>query len=298
MRYVSGTAEMRSALSALAAGLCAAAISLAPAGCGRPRKSTLDDPHLQSLFSQGCYYLRHGKYEAARKKFEEVLVSDPELTGVLLNAGDACYLSGDYDAAAGHYKALLKLRPDEWPVMARLIQAYEAAGKREEADRAVAELYAMRGIERNRKLRSAVYFVRDRMKIAGLSVEVMEFFDRKGREFPLWEIHCRDGKSGRIERILHVDRVAGGKGERAAGETLLYEGVLGKGSTYSKWEGIPTYPEAKERIVAAIREHQPQEAGEGSAGERPLLQGAGHDQSGSSTGGIGLEGPLSGRGQK
>src|SRR5262245_6573611 len=112
--------------------------------------------------------------------FQRTLETDPDNRTALYNAGMAAYLAGQPAFSVEYWGRLKALEPNDWRVRSKLIQAYEAVGKRAERDAERAQLYQLRATTDDDELKKARHYCRDQFAIGPTRVMAFEFFDLVG----------------------------------------------------------------------------------------------------------------------
>ena len=122
-----------------------------------------------------------------KESFEKALAENPEDRDALYNLGLAHYLEEEYPQAIEQWERLAKLEPGDAFLAAKLIQAYWAASRVEDADRAIRELRAARASGENKKLAEEKFFIRDQFVVGEIRAFTLEYFELAGERPLLWK---------------------------------------------------------------------------------------------------------------
>jgi tetratricopeptide (TPR) repeat protein len=163
------------------------------------------------------------------------------------------------------WKRLALLEPGNWQTTAKIVQAFQALGRGEERDRAIAQLLAERKQTKDPQLAKQPWFCREQFKIDGRKVMVIEYFsptpprsvyvaflvqDAAGKEAYRYSLGSYDetneiaratGQVGPNDRLYHLDyyqKSAGGQVHR----------------TYGFFSKRPDYAALRERVVKAMKD--------------------------------------------
>ena len=208
----------------------------------------------EELFAQG-------KYREALAVANQRLERDPTNKVVLYNAGLAAYLGGEYKSAVALWLRLKELDTNDWRVLAKLVQAYEAAGIAQSRDKMIKELYELRSANTNSDLAQQAFFCRDQFEHKKKKVMVFEHYALVGDRAVKWKFMVLkdDGDEdyvvslGSYEATNEVSRELG---ELKKGQRLYHlDGYYNGGAshrTYGFYEGQPSYDAIKQQVKKVI----------------------------------------------
>lgn len=132
------------------------------------------------LFEEGCALFEKGEHKKALVKYRASLAIAPKGTGALYNGGLCAYLAAEYETAADLFGRLKEIDPADWMVRAKLVQTWQALGKKDKRDAERKELYDLRKKPESKELRKKPFFCRDQFPVADCQVMVFEHFELKG----------------------------------------------------------------------------------------------------------------------
>ena len=156
------------------------------------------DPKLAAArYSAGLILADQGREDEAIKHWEETLRLEPKHTDALYNLGQAMYNQGRFEAALKHWLAARALVPDDFEIAKKLVQAYNALGQPDDADRALEELVRLWGSSPNERVGALSDVIIDQIVVAGHRIFVHETLRPAHRD--LWDVTSfralnRDGK--------------------------------------------------------------------------------------------------------
>ncbi len=120
------------------------------------------------------------KYAEAFQAFKAALTGDPENPLLLYNAGLTAFLAEKPEEAIPHWTQLKALEPSNWRVRSKLIQAYEAVGRRKDRDAERAELLRLRKETKEEQWKEEKLYCRDQFVVGKTHVMVFEYFELDG----------------------------------------------------------------------------------------------------------------------
>jgi tetratricopeptide (TPR) repeat protein len=134
----------------------------------------------QRAFKEGNALLEQGKYAPALARYKEAATRLPNDPAILWNGGTAAFFARDYATAIDWWNRLKTSEPNNWRVRAKLIQTYQAAGRKPERDAERRSLIALRNGGTIKDLAAEERFCRDQFFHADKQVFAYEHFDLSG----------------------------------------------------------------------------------------------------------------------
>lgn len=133
-------------------------------------------------FKEATALMKKGQYKDAVPYLERVQREYPDNASVLWNLGIAQAETGNHREAVKIWQRYRKITPNEWQVVAKLVQAHQAAGDIKARDEALQELYDLRkGPLNSSDIAKAERFCREQWVTAtGRKVFAFEYFDPQG----------------------------------------------------------------------------------------------------------------------
>ena len=157
------------------------------------------DPDVEFKAGNAC--MDQKNYKAALEKYQSALKEAPGSPAILFNAGLAAYLSAEYGDSIQLFQELKRLQPDDWRARAKLIQAYQAAGKSAECDRERDALLELKKSAGQGELKSQKTFVRDQFVVGGRRVFASEHFALEGERALLYSFTISRPNSDELEKF-------------------------------------------------------------------------------------------------
>ena len=201
-----------------------------------------DDP--EAAFKRGVELMERQEFKDAIPLLKQAEKSFPDAASILWNLGIASAETRDFPEALAYWQKYRKCEPDDWRVIAKLIQTYQATGGVKSRDRELEGLYALRAAGKDSALARADKFCREQFVVEGRKVFAFEMFDPQGehRKYYRFSVVDADGREaeyislgsydsttavarelGEIsekQRAYHVDRYRGDEHRTYA---LVYE---------------------------------------------------------------------------
>lgn len=131
-------------------------------------------------FEKGIQLCEQGKHEECILQLEIALSRYPEGSNILWNLGLASAAAGQHEKALTFWKRYRKLESEDWEAIPKVIQAYQALGRADQRDEALAELLQLRKETQNLHLKEAPGFFREQFKVNDRLIMVYQFFEPKG----------------------------------------------------------------------------------------------------------------------
>jgi len=105
------------------------------------------------------------------------LEENPENRAALYNLGLLNYLSGAPEDSIAPWLKLELLEPHDWPLKAKIIQAYSATGQTEEREKRIKELKEQKASGEHPELNEEKFFIRDQFQAGDFYVYVFDYYD-------------------------------------------------------------------------------------------------------------------------
>jgi tetratricopeptide (TPR) repeat protein len=238
-------------------GVLAALLLLTLLGTPSAEADALD---IEKTFREGIALAKEGKHAEALVLYEKILVEAPDATGVLYNAGLAAYMCGKYEVGAKHWKRLKTLDPNDWQVRSKLVQAYQALGKKELRDKEIKDLHKLRKDSEDEELKKMESFCRDQFVVGERRVYAYEHYELVGeRAVKFWfGVYDEKGEKeyslslGSYEYMTRMMREVGQLEEDQRAYHL--DGYWPeRHATYRFYKSQPDYDELKVLIVGIVK---------------------------------------------
>lgn len=139
-----------------------------------------DESAEQRAFKEGNALLEQGKYAPALARYKEAATLLPNDPSILWNGGTAAFFARDFATAIDWWNRLKTNEPNNWRVRAKLIQTYQAAGRKPERDAERRSLIALRKGGTSKDLAAEERFCRDQFFHANKQVFAYEHFALSG----------------------------------------------------------------------------------------------------------------------
>jgi tetratricopeptide (TPR) repeat protein len=219
-----------------------------------------DDP-ARPLMEQANALFEARKYAEAVEKYGEVLKIDSKHANALYNGGLAAYLGGKPADAAALWERLRAIKPDDLPLLAKLVQAYQSAGDLKKRDACRDALLKARAALPEDEKAKRGNFCRDQFAVNGRRVMAIELYELKGEralryKFIVLNDEGREDHSislGSYEMTTQIAREAGeiGKDERM----FHLDGYYDQGrthKTFGMFKKEPSYDEVRTMVVETL----------------------------------------------
>ncbi|WP_205525745.1 tetratricopeptide repeat protein [Pyxidicoccus trucidator] len=220
------------------------------------RALAIDPEHAESLRGRGQVLMEQGRTDEGVALLEKAAARGT-LDDVTLryNLGLHFQLAGKHARALEHFQAASLKAPEDWRILAKLVQEHQALGQRAERD---ARLVALRRLKQRGGVDSP-FFVREQFQEAGQKVMVFEHFELEGERAVRYrfEVISADGES--IQRTLSLgsyDFTNAVTQNRTPGVRLFHlDGYFPDNShqTFAFFNGEPSYDDTRELIVEVLR---------------------------------------------
>lgn len=208
------------------------------------------------------------EYARALEVYEKALNLAPEHASSLFNGGLAAFLAGKPERASELWERFKALEPDDWQVRAKLVQAWQARGMKEQRDREREGLLALRASGRNAELNRKEFFCRDQFSVGDYRVFAFEHYELKGDRALRYVFMITRGKDAFEFRIslgsydstnaFWIESEEGKEAKKKYGEgTRLFhlDGYFPNGhATYGFYHPEPSYDEVRAKVAAVLEE--------------------------------------------
>jgi tetratricopeptide (TPR) repeat protein len=149
-------------------------------------------PQDENPFDLGVRLYQQGKYAESIAPLEQALNRYPEGSNILWNLGLASAAAGQPEKALTYWQRYHTLRSEDWQVLPRLIQTYQALGRIEPRDETLAELLRLRAQTQDPKFLEARWFCREQFMLDGRRVLAYQFFEPSGEWMQLYRLSVAD----------------------------------------------------------------------------------------------------------
>lgn len=157
-----------------------------------------DNLTAEDAFRKGVELSEARKYREAIPYFLVVYRAFPQSESALWNLGIASAEVGAHPEALKYWTALRAQSPNDWRVLAKLIQTHQALGDDASRDRARNALFALRkSAPPDADVSRSDAYCREQMLVGGRKVFVFETFEPKGEEMLFFEfiVVLSDGRT-------------------------------------------------------------------------------------------------------
>jgi tetratricopeptide (TPR) repeat protein len=215
----------------------------------------------KSLVEEGNTLFGPKNYGDALARYEEALKLSPKHANALFNGGLAAYLAGKPAKAAEGWERLREQKPEDHQLLAKLVQAYQAAGNLEKRNASRETLLAARAKLPAEERSKGPSYCRDQFSVKGRRVMACENFEMSGDRAIRYRFSVLndEGKEeyfiplGSYDITTDLAREAGqiGRDDRLFHLEGSYEG----GSvhrTFGMFRKEPAYDEIRKMVVEAI----------------------------------------------
>ncbi len=162
-------------------------------------------PQDENPFDRGVRLYEQGQYAASITPLEQALNRYPEGSNILWNLGLASAAAGQPEKALTYWQRYRTLRSEDWRVLPKLIQTYQALGRIEPRDETLAELLRLRAQTQDPEFLEARWFCREQFEMDGRRVLAYQFFEPSGEWMQLYRFSVTDTGAGK--RFLFLSEV-------------------------------------------------------------------------------------------
>ncbi|MCH8933282.1 MAG: hypothetical protein E2O45_03570 [Nitrospina sp.] len=149
-------------------------------------------PQEEYPFDRGVRLYEQGKHAESIAPLEHALNRYPEGSNILWNLGLASAAAGQPEKALTYWQRYRTLRSEDWRVLPKLIQTYQALGRIELRDETLAELLRLRAQTLDPEFLDARWFCREQFKMNGRRVLAYQFFEPSGEWMQLYRFSVAD----------------------------------------------------------------------------------------------------------
>jgi tetratricopeptide (TPR) repeat protein len=154
----------------------------------------------ETAFKAGVALAKEGKFIEAVAEYEKALAVNPKDRDVMWNLGLASQSAGQLDLALDCWKKMREAEPDNWRVIAKLVQVYQAKDMKKERDEQRRLLVDMR--DKNKlEFADQPQYCREQVKVGEKNVMVMEYYELKGDRALKYVFHVLNDKGDTDYRI-------------------------------------------------------------------------------------------------
>lgn len=208
-------------------------------------------------FQAGNACMEKKQYREALELYQSGLKKAPAEPALLFNGGLAAYLAGDGATAIALWQELKKLEPDNWRLLAKLVQAYQLTGNLKARDQERAELLAL--WKKNPAAVQQKSFCREQFQAGGESVMAFESWQLEGDRAVRYTFSVLgpDDKEkyrislGSYDATTQFGRESGELGPNERYWHLDYYGP-GEHRTYAFQKVEPTYDEVRKLVLEIL----------------------------------------------
>lgn len=208
-------------------------------------------------FQSGNAFMEKKQYREALAQYQAGLKKAPGEPALLFNGGLAAYLAGDGATAIALWQELKKLEPDNWRLLAKLVQAYQLTGDLKARDQERLELLAL--WKKNPAAVQQKSFCREQFQVGGESIMAFESWQLEGDRAVRYtfSVQGSDGKEkyrislGSYDATTQYGRESGELGPNERYWHVDYYGP-GEHRTYAFDKVEPTYDEVRKLVMGIL----------------------------------------------
>lgn len=213
----------------------------------------------QEAFKRAGKLMQEEKFEDALPYLLQVQKEYPDELSVLWNLGLTFARLNKHDEALATWKRYQSLSPQEFPVHAKIVQAYQGLGRTKDRDDAVHKVYEFRASMPLQEKVKLERFCREQTLINGKQVFAFEFFDSKPPRnlFYRFSVLKPDGNEEfyfSLGSSEDTTKIAQEVGDIKASDRLFHldEYRPGKHTTFGFYKAKPSYDAVRAEVVAAL----------------------------------------------
>ena len=195
----------------------------------------------QDPFEKGILLYEQGKYAESIPYLEKALNRYPEGSNILWNLGLASAAAGQRGKALTYWQRYHTLRSEDWRVLPKLIQTYQALGRIKPRNQWLETLFRLRNSTQDDEWEKTLYFCREQFRVNGKLILAFQYFEPAGErmQFYFFSVLGKNGKEefyislgsyeftdkashemgllGEDERVYHLDGYYKGGGHKTFG---------------------------------------------------------------------------------
>ena len=143
-------------------------------------------PHKADPFEKGIQLCQQKKYAECIHNLEKALTLYPEGSNILWNLGLASASAEQHEKALTYWQRYRKLRPEDWRVLSKMIQTYQALGRIGERDTWLDTLFDLRQRTQDDKLKESAFFCREQFRVNGRLIMAFQYFEPVGERMKFY----------------------------------------------------------------------------------------------------------------
>ncbi len=220
-------------------------------------------PQDENPFEKGILLYEQGKFADSITYLEKALNRYPEGSNILWNLGLASAAAGQHAKALTYWKRYRNVRSDDWQVVPKLIQTYQALGRIKMRDETLAALFRLREQTRDPRLKQTPLFCREQFKVNDRLVLAYQFFEPSGEWMQFYRFVVTDSKGrdeffvslGSYEKTNQISKELGDikEGERLYHFDGYYPGRVHKTFGFLKAKITPTYDAIRPTVLKMLK---------------------------------------------
>ena len=223
------------------------------------RVEAIKDISAKSYINLGSAWCAANQKELGLKAFKRARKLDPTLINAHANIGQVYQDLGKHEESLKAYQGGLKVRPDDWRIVAKTIQLHQALQQIPQRDKALKQL---RKLYDSGKVDRPL-FCREQFKHGGKNIMAFEYFKLEGERAVRYVFHVIDPKTGKSLRRFSLgsyeitNAIAREQGTIKAGQRLYHldrydpDGSHWTLGMYVDPKQI-TYEATRKRLIAAL----------------------------------------------
>ena len=217
----------------------------------------------EGSFDRGVRLYEQGKHAESIAPLEHALNRYPEGSNILWNLGLASAAAGQPEKALTYWQRYRTLRSEDWRVLPKLIQTYQALGRIELRDETLAELLRLRAQTLDPEFLDARWFCREQFKVNGRLVLAYQFFEPSGDWMQFYRFLVRNAEGekdfyislGSYDMTTQISRELGEikEDERVYHFDGYYPDGLHRTFGFLDGKTPPTYDEIRPTILKILK---------------------------------------------
>lgn len=216
---------------------------------------TLNEESFDANFNLAAIYAIEGDVDKAEKYYLAAIDQEPDHLNSHYNLGQLYQNAKKHNLAIKQFEKVIKLNPNEWQAIAKLVQENEAMKDYAARNFAIEAIYEVWRTNKSEELREQKFYIREQRELENGKLFVLEYFELKGDRARKFVFKLRDEETeafkfevslGSYDATTKISRELGEIGPNAR----LYhlDGYAPNGShyTYGFFNSIPSYEVVKE----------------------------------------------------
>jgi len=211
--------------------------------------------------SLATIYATEGDVDNAKRHYLTAIEQKPDDIINHYNLGQLYQNAKQHELAIEQFKKVVKLNPNEWQAIQKLVQENEALNNFSARDSAIESIYEIWRKNENEELREQKFYIREQSELRNGKLFVLEYFELNGDRARKYVFKLQDEQTGDILFDVSLGSYDSTTAiSRALGEIEVDERVYhldgyapnGTHYTYAFFNTIPTYEMVKEMALKKL----------------------------------------------